>query len=837
MSRFDRYNNDAKRSLAQAREIALRLNHKTICTEHLLYGLLEANDPAVGAILAGLGANATRLRQALDFVIGKSSKPLLVEPTLSGPAKRALDLAEQEAQTAGAAEVGSEHVLAGLLREGEGIAAGVLESFGVTLEAVQAQTQVAKRRGRGTLGFSAEHQARYNLTPTLNSVSRDLTSAALLDQLDPVVGRDEEIERTMQVLSRRSKNNPVLVGDAGVGKTAIAEGLAQRIVAGTVPDALKEKRIVSLDVGLLTVGTKYRGDFEERLKKVLDEIVNAKCVILFVDELQALVGAGVAEGSIDAGNLLKPMLARGEFQCIGATTLDDYRKSIEKDPALERRFQPVKVREATVEETVEVLRVLRPRYESFHHVKITDEAIAAAARLSQRYISSRFLPDKAIDLIDEAAARLKVGRSAIPADVRELQQRLNVVEDEKDQAVSIRSFERASELRDREQALREEIVTQEEEWWRLRDEDAPALTEQDIAEVVVMWTGIPAVRVTLEESLKLLELEDELHKRVIGQDEAVHAVASAVRRSRAELRDRKRPIGSFIFVGPTGVGKTELARALAASLFGSEDALIKIDMSEFMEHHNAARLVGAPPGYVGYDQAGQLTEAVKRRPFSVVLFDEVEKAHPKVFDMLLQILEDGRLADAKGREVDFKNTIVIMTSNVGAEQLARQSEWGFMPTRDEADEEQSDYQRMRDTILPQLHELFRPEFLNRVDDIVFFQALTRVQVRAILDLMLGQTEARLSEQLIAVRVSDEAKALLAGAGYDREYGARPLRRVVQRMVEDRLAEGLLRRLVKPGECINIEPDERGALRFRTAASVLALAEPEQDGEGGDLRLG
>ena len=837
MSRFDRYNNDAKRSLAQAREIALRLNHKTICTEHLLYGLLEANDPTVGAILAGLGANATRLRQALDFVIGKSSKPLLVEPTLSGPARRALDLAEQEAQTAGAAEVGSEHVLAGLLREGEGIAAGVLESFGVTLEAVQAQTQTAKRRGRGTLGFSAEHQARYNLTPTLNSVSRDLTSAALLDQLDPVVGREEEIERTMQVLSRRSKNNPVLVGDAGVGKTAIAEGLAQRIVAGSVPDALKEKRIVSLDVGLLTVGTKYRGDFEERLKKVLDEIVNAKSVILFVDELQALVGAGVAEGSIDAGNLLKPMLARGEFQCIGATTLDDYRKSIEKDPALERRFQPVKVREATVEETVEVLRVLRPRYESFHHVKITDEAIAAAARLSQRYISSRFLPDKAIDLIDEAAARLKVGRSAIPADVRELHQRLNAVEDEKDQAVSLRSFERASELRDRELALRQEIVAQEEEWWRLRDEDAPALTEQDIAEVVVMWTGIPAVRVTLEESRKLLDLEDELHKRVIGQDEAVHAVASAVRRSRAELRDRKRPIGSFIFVGPTGVGKTELARALAASLFGSEDALIKIDMSEFMEHHNAARLVGAPPGYVGYDQAGQLTEAVKRRPFSVVLFDEVEKAHPKVFDMLLQILEDGRLADAKGREVDFKNTIVIMTSNVGAEQLARQSTWGFLPQRDEAEEEQSDYQRMRDTILPQLHELFRPEFLNRVDDIVFFQALTRSQVRAILDLMLGQTEARLSEQLITMRVSDEAKALLAGQGYDREYGARPLRRVVQRMVEDRLAEGLLRRLAKPGECINIEPDDRGALRFRTAASVLALAEPEQGGDSGDLRLG
>jgi ATP-dependent Clp protease ATP-binding subunit ClpC len=827
VSRFEHYNEDARKSLAQAREIALRLNHKTICTEHLLYGLLETRDPTVAAIIAGVGANTAELQQSLDFVIGKSGKPLLVEPTLTGHAKRVLDLAEQEARNTNAETVGPEHILIGLLREGEGIAAGVLESYSITLAAVQAHARLVAGHGKGTLNFRAEHQARYNLTPTLNSVSRDLTTAALADQLDPVVGRDEEIERTMQVLSRRTKNNPVLVGDAGVGKTAIAEGLAQRIVTGSVPDTLKEKRIVSLDVGLLTVGTKYRGDFEERLKKVLDEIVNARCVILFVDELQALVGAGVAEGSIDAGNLLKPMLARGEFQCIGATTMDDYRKSIEKDPALERRFQPVKIREATEEETAEILRVLRPRYESFHHVKITDEAIAAATRLSKRYISSRFLPDKAIDLIDEGAARLKVGRAAIPADVRELHQRLHELEEEKDQAISIRAFDRASDLRDRELALRQEIVTEEEKWWQMREDDAPKLTAHHIAEIVVMWTGIPAVRVTLEESRKLMELEDELHRRVIGQDEAVHAVASAVRRSRAELRDRRRPIGSFIFVGPTGVGKTELARALATALFGGEEALIKIDMSEFMEHHNAARLVGAPPGYVGYDQAGQLTEAVKRHPFSVVLFDEVEKAHPKVFDMLLQILEDGRLADAKGREVDFRNTLVIMTSNIGAEQLARNSHWGFLPARDDAAEEQSDYQRMRDAIQPQLHELFRPEFLNRVDDIVYFHTLNRAQVRAILDLMLTQTEARLSEQMIALRVSDEAKELLANAGYDREYGARPLRRVVQRMVEDRLAEGLLRHLVKPGECIHIEPGERGGLRFRTAASVLALAEPEE----------
>ncbi len=793
----------------------------------MLYGLLDANDVTVNAIIAALGVNAMRLRQALDFVIGKSSRPLLVEPTLSTAARHALDMAEQEAQAESSTEVATEHLLMGLLREGEGIAAGVLESFGVTMERVQAQVVTMRRQGTAATAFGAEHQARYNLTPTLNMVSRDLTSAALADQLDPVVGREEEIERSMQVLARRSKNNPVLVGEAGVGKTAIAEGLAQRIVSGQVPDSLKDKRIVSLDVGLLTVGTKYRGDFEERLKKVLEEIVNARNVILFVDELQALVGAGVAEGSIDAGNLLKPMLARGEFQCIGATTMDDYRKSIERDPALERRFQPVTVRESTVEETVEILRVLRPRYESFHHVKIGDDAILAAAQLSHRYIQMRHLPDKAIDLIDEASARLNVGRSAMPAEVRSLRDQLAELQEQKDAAISVRSFDHASDLRDRELDLRQRIVQHEEEWSRLRGEDALLLTEKEIAEVVVMWTGIPAVRVTMEESQRLMELETELHKRVIGQDEAVSAVAHAVRRSRAELRDRRRPIGSFIFVGPTGVGKTELARALAASLFGTEEALIKIDMSEFMESHNAARLVGAPPGYVGYDQAGQLTEAVKRKPYSVVLFDEVEKAHPKVFDMLLQVLEDGRIADAKGHEVDFKNTVVIMTSNAGAEMLGKRSELGFSTAkRDERESEDADYERMREIIMPHMRELFRPEFLNRVDDIVLFHALSRTQVRAILDIMLAQTEARLSEQLIELRVTDAAKEYLAEQGYDREYGARPLRRVVQTMVEDRLAEGLLRRLVKPGDSILVDRGEREGLMFRTAAAALTLSDEQ-----------
>ena len=824
VSRFDRYSDDARRALSQAREIALRLNHKTICTEHLLCGLLEAGDPAVTAVISGLGVNVARLHQALEFVIGRNNRPLISEPSLSVAARHALDVAEAEAQREGVLEVGSDHLLLGMLCDGEGIAAGVLESFGVTLEQAQEQIQTLKRMGRSQAAFNAEHQARYAMTPTLNMVSRDLTSAALTDQLDPVVGRDEEIERAMQILSRRGKNNPVLVGDAGVGKTAIAEGLAQRIVAGSVPDTLKSKRIVSLDVGLLTVGTKYRGDFEERLKKILDEIVEAKNVIVFVDELQALVGAGVAEGSIDAGNLLKPMLARGEFQCIGATTLDDYRKSIEKDPALERRFQPVRVREMTVDETVQILRALRPRYESFHHVRITDEAISAAARLAEQYIQSRFLPDKAIDLMDEAAARLRVGRSVLPSDVRTLQGQLRDIQDQKDAAVGVRSFERASLLRDRELVLHKEIVVKEEVWSQLRSEDMPVLTEQEIAEVVVMWTGIPALQVSLEESQRLLALEDELHQRIVGQDEAVALVARAVRRSRAHLRDRKRPIGSFVFVGPTGVGKTELVRALAAALFGSEDALIKLDMSEFMEAHNAARLVGAPPGYVGYEQAGQLTEAVKRRPYSVILFDEVEKAHPKVFDLLLQVLEEGRLADAKGREVSFKHTIVVMTSNIGAEQLIRRSDFGFTQKRGEHQDELADYERMREIIMPRLNELFRPEFLNRIDDIVFFHALSRAQVRAILDMMLAQTKSRLSEQLVELRITPQAKEFLVDAGYDPEYGARPLRRVVQTMVEDRLAEGVLRGLIKPGDCMTVDLRERDRLIFRTKTAVLVQSE-------------
>ncbi len=830
MSRFDAYSLGARRALAHAREIALRLQHKTICTEHLLCGLLDSNDPLVNGIISNLGVNVTRIRQALEFVIGKGSRPVLVEPTLSPSARQVLDLSEQEAQKMNAPEVSTEHLLLGLLAEGEGIAAGVLESFGISGERVRAQLRMYQRPSENNPTFAAEHAARYGMTPTLNMVSRDLTDAALREQLDPVIGREEEITRCMHVLSRRIKNNPVLIGSAGVGKTAIAEGLAQRIVNGQVPEILRDKRVVSLDVGLLTIGTKYRGDFEERLKLVVDEILKAQNVIIFIDELQVLLGAGGAEGSIDAANLFKPILARGEFQVIGATTLDDYRKIIERDPALERRFQPVTVPEATIEETVEILRGLRQRYERFHHVRITDGALISAAQLSHRFIQDRFLPDKAIDLVDEAAARLRVTRSILPPEVQTLRDRLHALVSEKDTAIGARDFMHAMELRDREMEVREEIIQRENDWWLMRTEAEPVVTDEEIADIVVRWTGIPAVRVSLAESKALMDLEDDLHKRVIGQDEAVKAVARAVRRSRAELRDRRRPIGSFIFAGPTGVGKTELARALAASLFGSEDALIKIDMSEFMERHNAARLTGAPPGYVGYDQAGQLTETVRRHPYSVVLFDEIEKAHPQVFDLLLQILEDGHLTDAKGRSVDFRNTIVIMTSNVGADQFGRNGSIGFNLHHNEMATEQSEYERIRELIAPELQQLFRPEFLNRVDDIIYFHPLTRQQVRRILDLMLAQTQARLKEQMIDLRITDRAQDLLAELGYSREYGARSLRRTVQSLVEDRLAEALLQGRFDANTCVTLDVGEGQELSLATSTAAIMLPDGGEDAQ-------
>jgi ATP-dependent Clp protease ATP-binding subunit ClpC len=827
MSRFDQYTEDARHALALAREATLRLSHKTIGTEHLLLGLLAAEDVTIEALLATFGTTGARVRQALEFVIGRGVRQVLMEPPLNPAARSVLNHSEQEAHEAHSSLVGTEHLLLGLLRVGDPITAGVLESFNVTLDGVREHMGEARANGNAAAALLPERLEGYVSTPALNQVSRDLTAAALAGQLDPVIGRDQEIERSMQVLARRSKNNPVLIGDAGVGKTAIAEGLAQRIIAGQVPETLQGKRVVALDIGLLTIGTKYRGDFEERLKKVLGEIVTAGNVIVFVDELQTLMGAGVAEGSVDAANLLKPILTRGEFQCIGATTLDEYRKSIERDPALERRFQPVLVRETTVEETVAILWGLRPRYEHFHHVSITDDALTAAARLGQRYIQDRHLPDKAIDLMDEAGARANVGRALVPAAVRTLRAQLERVRDEKDAAIRGRAFPRAGALWEREREVRQELLSHENGQQAERSA-TPSVGEAEIAEIVALWTGVPASRVTLSESGRLMDLEGELHRRVVGQDEAVSAVARAVRRARAELRDPRRPIGSFIFAGPTGVGKTELARALAAALFGSDDALIKLDMSEFMEGHNAARLVGAPPGYVGYDQAGQLTEAVRRKAYSVVLFDEMEKAHPKVFDLLLQILEDGHLSDAKGRLVDFRHTIVVMTSNAGSELLAKSGAVGFAPAREDDAAAEAEHRRGAELLLGRLRELFKPEFLNRVDEVVTFHALTRAHVRAILDLLLAQTVARLSEQFIAIEVTEAAKDRLADQGYDATLGARPLRRAVQSLLEDPLAEALLRGTITAGERVRVDTGAGDSLALG-AAGVAAL--PAAEGWG------
>lgn len=820
MSRFEQYSIDARRALGQARDIALRLQHRAIGGEHILCGIVESEDVLVTELLTNLGVNVVRLRQALEFIMGRGMRGATPEPTLRPEAKQALADAEAEAAANDAREVTTLHLLLGLMRNTQGIASGVLESFGVTLERAQAQAKLLQSAGDSG-SFAAAHAARVRMTPTLNMVSRDLTSAAIAGELDPMIGRESELTQTMQTLTRRRKNNPVLVGAAGVGKTSIAEGLAQRIAAGAAPEALQDKRIVSLDVGLLTIGTKYRGDFEERLKAVVDELLKARNVILFIDELQALLGVGGAEGSIDAANLFKPILARGEIQVIGAATMDDFKKIMDRDPALERRFQPIKVPEATVEETVAILKGLRSRYESYHHVHVSDEAVVAAAQLAERYIQDRSLPDKAVDLMDEAAARLRVARAVVPSEALALRDELDRLYDDKQRAVHDRRFEQAADLRDQEIAMREQLAHVEEEWWRLRGEAEPTLSTRDIAEVVARWTGIPTVMASAEESERLLHLDETLERRVIGQDDAIKAVARAVRRSGADMRDRRRPIGSFIFAGPTGVGKTELARALANALFGSDDAMIKLDMSEFMERHTAARLVGAPPGYVGYEQAGQLTEAVRRRPYSIVLFDEIEKAHPQVYDMLLQILEDGTLSDAKGRKVDFKNTIIILTTNLGAEGLRRRHGIGFQARQDDAAVDQE----MRRIVMPEIERAFRPEFLNRLDDIILFHPLSLREARRILGLLLAQIQTRLDDQSIHLQVTPSAQDLIISRGFNEEYGARSLRREAQACVEDALAEALLTGRVHEGDEVVIdlsdEPDAF-ALRVATPAGTLSL---------------
>ncbi|HVB22422.1 MAG TPA: ATP-dependent Clp protease ATP-binding subunit [Ktedonobacteraceae bacterium] len=804
MGRVNRYTQEARQALSNAHEEAQRLRHRTISTEHLLLGILRLNDAIIEAVFTSCHASSTRVCQALEFVVGRGNKALLSDPALGASVRMALTYAEQEAAQMQAELIGVEHLFLALFCERDGVASGVLESFGLFLNPVRQQIVTLLSTGREHVSSSNQYQARYEATPTLNLVSRDLTAAALAGMLDPMIGREVELERTMQILTRRAKNNPVLIGHAGVGKTAIAEGLALRIVQGQVPESLLGRRVVALDVGLLTVGTKFRGDFEERLKRIMQEIIAAKGIIVVIDELHTLVGTGVAEGSIDAANLFKPMLARGEFQCIGATTLDDYRKTIEADPALERRFQPVQVPETTPQETLAVLQGLRPHYADFHAVTITDEALHAAVRMSSRYIQERYQPDKALDLIDEAAARVCVRRTVAPSRVRKLRDDIVMMQKAKDYAIAQRDFALASKRRTRELQLCQELHTLEQEWATTREEQRPVVGEQQIAEVVAMWTGIPVTQIAAEEAERLLKLEDELHRRLIGQDMAVQAVAKAVRRSRTNLRDSRRPIGSFIFVGPTGVGKTELARVLAASLFGDENALIKLDMSEFMESHSAARLVGAPPGYVGYDQAGQLTEAVHRRPYSVVLFDEIEKAHPHVFDLLLQILDDGCLTDSHGHTVSFKHTLIVITSNAGTAQLERRA-IHFTSRRESEQERQiGEYERIRSHVMLALKDLFKPELLNRIDEIVPFHSLTPEHLHQIVHLMVEQTQKRMAEQSFDLQVTTSARSLLVAHGYDPVYGARPLRRTIQRMLEDMLAESILQGTCSPGDTIMVD---------------------------------
>ncbi|GGJ01312.1 ATP-dependent Clp protease ATP-binding subunit ClpC [Alicyclobacillus cellulosilyticus] len=793
---YTRFTERAQKVLALAQEEATRMRHPGVGTEHLLLGLVREGEGIAAKALMSLGVTPEKVQSEVEKIVGPGQGHTAAM-TYTPRAKKVIELSMDEARKLNHSYVGTEHILLGLIREGEGVAARVLANLGVSLN--KARQQVLQLLGGDVADMAGDKDAAAG-TPTLDSLARDLTQMARDGKLDPVIGRNNEIERVIQVLSRRTKNNPVLIGEPGVGKTAIAEGLAQRIVSGDIPETLRNKRVMVLDMGTVVAGTKYRGEFEDRLKKIMEEIRQAGNVILFIDELHTLIGAGGAEGAIDASNILKPALARGELQCIGATTLDEYRKHIEKDAALERRFQPIMVDEPSPEEAVEILRGLRDRYEAHHRVKITDEALEAAVRLSDRYITDRFLPDKAIDLIDEAASRVRLRTHTAPPNLKELEQKLEKIRNEKDAAVQSQEFEKAAALRDQEQKIKQELEQRKSEWKRAQDDHDVKVTAEDIAHIVSSWTGIPVKQLAEEESARLVNLEQILHERVIGQDEAVEAVARAIRRARAGLKDPKRPIGSFIFLGPTGVGKTELARALAEAMFGDEDAMIRIDMSEFMERHSTARLVGAPPGYVGYEEGGQLTEKVRRKPYSVVLLDEIEKAHPEVFNILLQVLDDGRLTDGKGRTVDFRNTVIIMTSNVGAEMIRKGGALGFKP------DNRREYDDMKTKVMEELKRTFRPEFLNRIDEIIVFHPLSEEQIGKIVDLMVEDLRKRLKEQDIDFTLTDEAKQFLAKEGYDPQYGARPLKRAIQRHIEDRLSEALLTGEIQRGDRVRIGYD-------------------------------
>ncbi|CAN5253697.1 ATP-dependent Clp protease ATP-binding subunit [soil metagenome] len=830
---FERFTDRARRVVVLAQEEARMLNHNYIGTEHILLGLIHEGEGVAAKALESLGISLEGVREQVEEIIGQGQTAPAGHIPFTPRAKKVLELSLREALQLGHNYIGTEHILLGLIREGEGVAAQVLQKLGADLNRVRQQViqllsgYAGTEGGQGgKAGVAPGGQSGEDPkgSPVLDQFGRNLTQLAREGKLDPVIGRIREGERVMQVLSRRTKNNPVLIGEPGVGKTAIVEGLAQMIMQGSVPETLKDKQLYTLDLGALVAGSRYRGDFEERLKKVLKEITTRGDIILFIDELHTLVGAGAAEGAIDAASILKPMLARGELQTIGATTTEEYRKHLEKDAALERRFQPIQVDEPSVAHTIEILKGLRDRYEAHHRVTITDEALVAAGNLADRYISDRFLPDKAIDLIDEAGSRLRIRRLTAPPDLKDLEDEASGVRRSKESAIDEQDFEKAAQLRDQEKKLLERKATREREWKSDGMDTVLTLDDEDIAEVLSNWTGIPVFKLTEEETAKLLRMEAELHKRVVGQDDSLAAVSKAIRRTRAGLKDPKRPSGSFIFLGPSGVGKTELAKTLAEFLFGDEEALIHLDMSEYMEKHTVSRLVGSPPGYVGYEEGGQLTEAVRRKPFSVVLFDEVEKAHPDVFNALLQIMEDGRLTDAQGKTVDFKNTVLIMTSNLGTRNLG-QSALGFGRA-----DERGNYARMKEQVDEELKRHFRPEFLNRIDEVIVFHQLTREQVKSIVDLMLKRVKEQLRSKDLDVELTEEAKNWLAEKGYDASLGARPLRRTIQRYLEDPMSEKILFNEFSAGQLVvvDVEDDE---IVFRAVDSPPDTPPVELAGSG------
>ncbi|MDD2509557.1 MAG: ATP-dependent Clp protease ATP-binding subunit [Syntrophomonas sp.] len=816
---FRRFTQRARNAVIHAQEEARQLSHPAIGTEHILLGLLREGEGVGARALLNSGIDLEKVREEINRVIGANGEAMekpAGDLPITPRAKKVFNLAFDEARLQGVNYVGTEHLLLAVLREEEGVAGQVLHSMGVKLDQIREQVMLLlggdisqtynNQNPYQEPASQANPQSRKRVrskTPTLDNFSRDLTQDASEGRLDPVIGRNNEIERVIQILSRRTKNNPVLIGDPGVGKTAIVEGLAQQIMDNQIPEILSNKRVVALDLSAMVAGTKYRGEFEERLTRIVNEIRSSGDVIVFIDELHTLVGAGAAEGAIDAANILKPSLARGEFQCVGATTLNEYRKHVEKDAALERRFQPILVEEPSIEESIEILRGLRDRYEAHHGVKISDEAIAAATRLSARYISDRFLPDKAIDLIDEASSRVRLANYIIPEELKKKESQLEDLIKEKEEAINGQEYEKAANLRDEEQKLKDEIENERKEWSNKRSLNVGSVGEEEIAAVVSSWTGIPVSKLAAEESERLVQMEGVLHKRVIGQEEAVKAVSRAVRRARAGLKNPKRPIGSFVFLGPTGVGKTELARSLAEAMFGSEDAIIRLDMSEYMEKHAVSRMIGSPPGYVGYDEGGQLTEKVRKKPYSVILLDEIEKAHPDVFNILLQVMEDGRLTDGQGRTVDFRNTVVIMTSNVGADSIKNSKKVGFTRAVDEA----QNYNQMKERVMEQLKHTFKPEFMNRIDEIIVFQNLSDQELKEIVDLLLLELKERVKENGYEMEISPEAREIILKEGYEPAFGARPLKRAIQKLVEDTISEEILKKNLLPGDKILVDAED------------------------------